>query len=106
MSSLKSQFPFIKHHPDLVYLDSAATTQKPQVVIDAIQHAYGHDYANVHRAAHQLSARATSAFEAVRAQTARFLQLPDARCVVFTKGATESLNMVAIGLSHAYKRVM
>ncbi len=96
--TLATEFPFIARHPDLVYLDSAATTQKPQVVLDALMHTYQNDYANVHRGAHQLSERATSAYEATRHQLMRFLNVPKPEQVIFTHGTTESINMVAKGL--------
>jgi cysteine desulfurase / selenocysteine lyase len=78
----------------LVYLDSAATTQKPRAVIDAISRFYERDNANVHRGVHALSERATRAFEGARATVARFLNA-DRREVVFVRGATEAINLVA-----------
>jgi cysteine desulfurase/selenocysteine lyase len=78
----------------LVYLDSAATTQKPRAVIDAISHFYERDNANVHRGVHALSERATRAFEGARATVARFLGA-DPHEVIFVRGATEAINLVA-----------
>jgi cysteine desulfurase/selenocysteine lyase len=78
----------------LVYLDSAATTQKPRAVIDAISHFYERENANVHRGVHALSERATKAFEGARATVARFLGA-DPREVIFVRGATEAINLVA-----------
>lgn len=95
---LRSQFPALAQevngHP-LVYLDNAATTQKPQAVLDAIVHYYRADNANVHRAAHALSGRATRAFEAARETVARFINAPYSREVVWTRGTTEAINLVA-----------
>ncbi|WP_421244437.1 cysteine desulfurase [Aeromonas sp. 601019] len=95
---LRSQFPalaqVVNSHP-LVYLDNAATTQKPQAVLDAIAHYYGADNANVHRAAHALSGRATRAFEAARETVARFINAPYSREVIWTRGTTEAINLVA-----------
>ncbi|WP_421331632.1 aminotransferase class V-fold PLP-dependent enzyme [Aeromonas veronii] len=95
---LRSQFPALAQevngHP-LVYLDNAATTQKPQTVLDAIAHYYGADNANVHRAAHALSGRATRAFEAARETVARFINAPHSREVIWTRGTTEAINLVA-----------
>ena len=95
---LRSQFPALAQevngHP-LIYLDSAATTQKPQVVLDAIAHYYSADNANVHRAAHALSGRATRAFEAARETVARFINAPHSREVIWTRGTTEAINLVA-----------
>ncbi|MFM9110319.1 MAG: SufS family cysteine desulfurase [Prochlorococcaceae cyanobacterium] len=79
----------------LIYLDHAATSQKPRQVLDALQHYYGHDNANVHRGAHQLSARATEAFEAARAKAAAFVGAADPREIVFTRNASEAINLVA-----------
>ncbi|MFQ1955018.1 cysteine desulfurase [Aeromonas veronii] len=95
---LRSQFPALAQevngHP-LVYLDNAATTQKPQAVLDAIVHYYGADNANVHRAAHALSGRATRAFEAARETVARFINAPRCQEVIWTRGTTEAINLVA-----------
>ncbi|MFM5584700.1 aminotransferase class V-fold PLP-dependent enzyme [Aeromonas veronii] len=95
---LRSQFPAlvqeVNGHP-LVYLDNAATTQKPQTVLDAIVHYYGADNANVHRAAHALSGRATRAFEAARETVARFINAPRSHEVIWTRGTTEAINLVA-----------
>ncbi|HKB92093.1 MAG TPA: cysteine desulfurase [Opitutaceae bacterium] len=79
----------------LVYLDSAATSQKPQVVIDALVRYYQHDNANVHRGLHELSTRATQAYEGARGRVAQFLDASTAEEIVFTRGTTESINLVA-----------
>jgi len=79
----------------LIYLDHAATSQKPRQVLEALQHYYDHDNANVHRGAHQLSARATEAFEGARAKTAAFVGATSAREIVFTRNASEAINLVA-----------
>lgn len=95
---LRGQFPALAQevngHP-LVYLDNAATTQKPQAVLDAINHYYRADNANVHRAAHALSGRATRAFEAARETVARFINAPRSHEVIWTRGTTEAINLVA-----------
>ena len=79
----------------LLYLDHAATSQKPRVVLEALQHYYSADNANVHRGAHQLSARATESFEAARTTTARFIAAASSREIVFTRNASEAINLVA-----------
>ena len=79
----------------LIYLDYAATSQKPRQVLAALQHYYDHDNANVHRGAHQLSARATEGFEAARAKVAAFIGAASAREIVFTRNASEAINLVA-----------
>jgi cysteine desulfurase/selenocysteine lyase len=83
------------HGKPLVYLDNAATSQKPQVVIDAVNRYYAAENSNVHRGIHYLSEQATRAFEDARARVARFLNASDAREIVFVRGATEGINLVA-----------
>ncbi|RPA64131.1 cysteine desulfurase [Shewanella frigidimarina] len=104
--ALRDQFPALKQtigdHP-LCYLDTAATSQKPQAVIDAMTEYYQLNNANVHRAAHQLSARATQQYEAVRQQVAEFIHAQRQDEIIFTHGTTESINMVAYGLTSQIK---
>jgi len=88
----------------LIYLDHAATSQKPRQVLDALRHYYDHDNANVHRGAHQLSARATEAFEAAREKTARFVGSANPREIVFTRNASEAINLVARSWGEAFLR--
>ncbi|MEZ5386699.1 MAG: cysteine desulfurase [Prosthecobacter sp.] len=95
---IRSDFPILTQevngHP-LVYLDSAATSQKPRAVIQALTHYYEHDNSNVHRALHELSARATEAFEAARQKVARFIGAATQHEIIFTRGTTEGINLVA-----------
>ncbi|MEY2644379.1 MAG: SufS family cysteine desulfurase [Cyanobacteriota bacterium] len=79
----------------LIYLDHAATSQKPRQVLEALQHYYDHDNANVHRGAHQLSARATDGFEAARAKAAAYIGAATPNEIVFTRNASEAINLVA-----------
>jgi len=79
----------------LVWLDNAATTQKPQAVIDRLSHFYAHENSNIHRAAHELAARATDAYEAARESVRRFLNAPSTDDIVFVRGTTEAINLVA-----------
>lgn len=98
VAAVRAQFPALHqqvHGKPLVYLDNAATTQKPQVVIDALRHYYERDNANVHRGVHALSERATAAFEGARKSVQRFLNARSEREVIFTRNATESINLVA-----------
>jgi cysteine desulfurase/selenocysteine lyase len=98
VESVRAQFPALQQEVNgrpLIYLDSAATTQKPKAVIDAITHYYQCDNANVHRAAHALSSRSTSAFEASRQLVADFLGSPDTAQVIWVRGVTEAVNLVA-----------
>ena len=95
---LRSDFPVLHqqvHGKPLVYLDNAATAQKPQVVIDALSHFYERDNSNVHRGLHALSMRATDAYEGARTRVARFINAADPAEIVFTRGTTESINLVA-----------
>ncbi|MDH0645525.1 cysteine desulfurase [Pseudomonas sp. GD03858] len=85
------------------YLDSAATTQKPQALLDALSHYYGHGAANVHRAQHLPGALATQAFESSRDKVAAWLNAEHARQIVFTHGATSALNLLAYGLEHRFE---
>lgn len=96
---IRSEFPFFNTEKDpnkaWVYLDNAATTQKPKVVIDALVDYYTHYNANIHRGLYELSERSTSAYEAARSKIALFLNANNTSEIVFTKGATESLNLLA-----------
>jgi cysteine desulfurase/selenocysteine lyase len=95
---VRKDFPILRqeiHGESLVYLDNAATTQKPQAVLDALQHYYSHDNANIHRAVHLLSERATRAYEEARQKIGRFLGAAEAREIIFVRGATEGINLVA-----------
>ncbi|RUT29502.1 cysteine desulfurase [Paenibacillus zeisoli] len=95
---IKEQFPILNQeingHP-LVYLDSAATSQKPRAVIDAIKHYYEWDNANVHRGVHTLGSRATDAYEGAREKVAKFIGAKRPEEIVFTRGTTTALNLVA-----------
>lgn len=96
--ALRSDFPALDqlvHGRPLIYLDSAATAQKPRAVLAALAAYYEHDNANVHRGLHALSMRATDAFEKARARVARFIGAAEPAEVVFTRGTTESVNLVA-----------
>ncbi|MEH6671597.1 aminotransferase class V-fold PLP-dependent enzyme [Halopseudomonas sp.] len=101
---VRADFPILHQevngHP-LVYLDNAATTQKPQAVIQAIVDYYQQDNSNVHRGAHALAERATEKFEAARGKVARFINAPEARQIIWTRGTTESINLVAASWGRA-----
>jgi cysteine desulfurase/selenocysteine lyase len=98
VEKVRADFPILSrlvHGKPLVYLDSAASAQKPRQVIEAITHVYGHEYANVHRGAYYLSEAATAAYEAAREKVRAFINAASLKEVVFTKGATEAINLVA-----------
>lgn len=93
--NVRADFPIFNEYPGLHYLDSAATTQKPQVVLDAITDYYRTSNANPHRGAYSLSVRSTDMYHDARARVARFLGVSDPDCLIFTRGTTEGLNLVA-----------
>lgn len=98
VEKIRADFPILHQQVNgqpLVYLDNAATTQKPNAVIDAISDYYRSDNSNVHRGAHALADRATVKFEAAREKVAHFLNAPSAKQIIWTRGTTESINLVA-----------
>jgi cysteine desulfurase/selenocysteine lyase len=98
LDGVRADFPALHQRVNgkpLVWLDNAATTQKPRAVIDALSRFYERDNSNIHRAAHTLAARATDAYEAAREKVQRFLGASSTREIVFTRGTTESINLVA-----------
>jgi cysteine desulfurase/selenocysteine lyase len=98
IGSVRRDFPILNErvngHP-LIWLDNAATTQKPQSVIDRISYFYEHENSNIHRAAHDLAARATDAYEDARTKVTHFLNASSSKEIVFVRGATEAINLVA-----------
>jgi cysteine desulfurase/selenocysteine lyase len=96
--SLREDFPILReqaHGHPLIYFDSAATSQKPLAVLEALRHFYEHENANVHRGLHTLSSRATEAYEKARKRVAQYIGTPSADEIIFTRGTTESINLVA-----------
>jgi len=96
--SIRHDFPILRERVNgrpLIWLDNAATTQKPQSVIDRISYFYEHENSNIHRAAHELAARATDAYEGARDKVRRFLNASSSKEIVFVRGATEAINLVA-----------
>src|SRR4029079_15511230 len=95
---IRRDFPIFEqqvHGHPLVFLDSASTSQKPSVVIDALDAYYREYTANVHRGIYEIGEHATASYEAARASVARFINAPDAHEVIFTRNATEAINLVA-----------
>ena len=95
---VRRDFPILSERVNgkpLVWLDNAATTQKPQAVLDRLAHFYRHENSNIHRAAHELAARATDAYEGARKTVARFIGAGSEKDIVFVRGATEAINLVA-----------
>lgn len=105
VNAIRRDFPILSEHVNgrpLVWFDNAATTQKPKAVIDRLTHFYEHENSNIHRAAHELAARSTDAYEGARQKVQRFINAPTVDEIVFTRGTTESINLVAatFGLKH------
>jgi cysteine desulfurase/selenocysteine lyase len=105
VEKIRADFPILAERPygkPLVYLDNAASAQKPRAVIERMVHAYEHEYSNVHRGLHYLANAATDAFEASREKVRAFLNAGSTEEIIFTRGATEALNLVAssYGLAH------
>jgi cysteine desulfurase/selenocysteine lyase len=98
VDSIRRDFPILReivHGKPLVWLDNAATTQKPQSVIDRISFFYEHENSNIHRAAHSLAARSTDAYESAREASRRFINAPSVQDIIFVRGTTEAVNLVA-----------
>ena len=107
VAKIRSDFPILDqeiHGNPLVYLDNAATSQKPKVVIDSIVNYYQNDNSNVHRGVHSLSERATLSYENARIKVQKFLNAGSEKEIVFTRGATEAINLVANGFSETLKQ--
>ncbi len=103
-TNIRADFPVLHQQVNgkpLVYLDNAATAQKPRAVIDALSHFYERDNANVHRGLHTLSNRATDAYEGARSRVAKFINAADPAEIIFTRGTTESINLVAASWGQA-----
>ncbi len=98
IEKIRADFPILKQqirNKPLVYLDNAATCQKPQAVIDSISHLYSHEYANVHRGVHTLSVRATDRYEGAREKVKSFINANSTKEIIFVKGTTEAINLIA-----------
>ena len=107
LETIRQDFPILNqevHNKPLIYLDSAASAQKPQSVIDSMLYYYQHDNANVHRGAHTLGDRATHSFEAARDTVQAFLNAPSRKEIIWTKGTTEAINLIANGLSGLFTK--
>ncbi|MBC8256714.1 MAG: cysteine desulfurase [Candidatus Marinimicrobia bacterium] len=95
VKTIRKDFLIFQNNPDLVFLDNASTTQKPQSVIDTLSHYYENYNANIHRGIYQIAEKATAAYEKTRDNVKEFIGAKDRRSIVFTKGTTESINLVA-----------
>lgn len=105
IKAIRKDFPILKqnvHGKPLVYLDNAASAPKPQSVIDAVSRLYAEDYSNIHRGVYELSQRATKAYEDTRVQVRRFINAKSESEIVFVRGTTEAINLVAYSFGQAY----
>ena len=105
--NIREEFPILHQKingEDLVYLDNAASTQKPKAVINAIKDYYENDHSNVHRGVHTLSVRATEAYENAREKVSQFVNSPNKNQIIFTKGTTESINLIAGSLTNLIEK--
>ena len=107
MMKIREEFPILDQKingEDLVYLDNAASTQKPRTVINAIKNYYENDHSNVHRGVHTLSVRATEAYERARQKVTEFVNSPNKHQIIFTKGTTESINLIASSVTNLIEK--
>ena len=107
LENIREEFPILHQKingEDLVYLDNAASTQKPKAVINAIKDYYENDHSNVHRGVHTLSVRATEAYENAREKVSQFVNSPNKNQIIFTKGTTESINLIAGSLTNLIEK--
>ena len=95
VEKIRADFPIFKNNPDLIFLDNASTTQKPQQVIDTLTHYYENYNSNIHRGIYTIAEKATAAYEETRDKVAAFIGTEDRQSIVFTRGTTESINLVA-----------
>ena len=108
ITAIRAQFPILSREINghqLAYLDNAASAQVPQAVIDVMTEQMSSSYANVHRGLHTMANESTEKYEGARAKIAKFLGAPKPENIVFTRGATEAINLVAYGLSHKIEPV-
>ena len=107
LNKIRDEFPILDQKingEDLIYLDNAASTQKPKSVINAIKDYYENDHSNVHRGVHTLSVRATEAYENARVKVAEFLNSPNVHQIIFTKGTTDSINLIASSITNLVQK--
>ena len=100
-NAIRADFPLIAGH-DLIYFDNAASSQKPKVLLEAMENMVTTSYANVHRGVHRLSQQATDQYEAARKTVAKFINAADEAEVVFTGGTTDSINTLAFSFGEAH----
>ena len=105
LQHIRTDFPILSekvYNKDLIYFDNAATTQKPRCVVEKIEQGYYHYNANIHRGVHYLSQKATEEHEAARTTVAEFLHAEEREEIIFTRGTTEAINLVAFSFGEAF----
>ena len=102
INNIKNKFPIFEKNPELIYLDTAASAQKPKIVIDSINNCYSNEYANIHRGVYKLSTDITDKFENVRLKTSKYINAESPNNIIFTKSATEAINLVASCFSEKF----
>ncbi|MBQ1692269.1 MAG: aminotransferase class V-fold PLP-dependent enzyme, partial [Erysipelotrichaceae bacterium] len=102
VEKIRNDFPMIRNNKDLIYFDSSATSFKPQCVIDEVVHYYEHDNSNIHRSDYDISFEVSKTYDKTRRVIADFIHAKDERSIVYTYGATSSLNMVAINFANKF----
>ena len=102
LDRIRNEFPVFEKHPELIFLDTAASAQKPKSVIETINNCYSNEYANIHRGIYKLSTNLTDEFENVRMKTSKYINAESADNIVFTKSATEAINLVASCFSEKF----
>ena len=100
--NIKSNFPVFKKNPELIFLDTAASAQKPQSVIESISNCYSYEYANINRGVYKLSADLTKKYENVRIKSSKYINSENEENIVFSKSAIEAINLVASCFSEKY----
>ena len=100
--NIRNNFPFFKNNPKLVFLDTAASAQKPQSVIESVTNCYSSEYANINRGVYKISSSLTEKYENVRLKTSKYINAENEDNVIFTKSATEAINLVASCFSEKY----
>ena len=100
--NIKNSFPVFEKNPKLIFLDTAASAQKPQSVIESISNCYSYEYANIHRGVYKLSSDLTQKYNNVRIKTSKYINAENEDNIVFTKSATEAINLVASCFSEKY----
>ena len=102
INNLKERFPVFKKNPNLIFFDTAASALKVDSMINAVNECYSYEYANIHRGIYELSSKLTKRYEDSRSSVSKFINSPSSKNIIFTKSATEGINLVSSCLSENY----